>query len=305
MSGIVFFAGFLSSAEAKDLTDINFSYICQNNNIYGLEECRPIDECLLRKEYHFNEIYNMWVDNLVRCKVNTKGVLSTATYSDATNGSIISEDTVEEQKCAGRREGEILKNGDPSKDAALYWSGHCSYLGTIGGVGPPGPKKVDGDTTGGGGGGTPSAPNVGNGGGTGTTQMTKDQAKEALKGILKTDPTDDQVNTFLNQIKGFTPVFQGLGVSVPSSDLVAKGISKEKNLIKLLVFYTNATLPFVSVVAVFVFVAAGLYYIFSFVDESLKDKAKTMMTYVVIGIIIIFSAYTIVNTLLRLSEFSQ
>ena len=65
---------------------------------------------------------------------------------------------------------------------------------------------------------------------------------------------------------------------------------------------TNATLPYVSVLAVFVFVAAGLYYILSFTDEELHNKAKTMMTYVVIGIVIIFSAYTVVNTLLSFSQ---
>ena len=97
---------------------------------------------------------------------------------------------------------------------------------------------------------------------------------------------------------GFSPLYDGPGVQVPSPDIAAKGIIKETSLINLIVFYTNASLPYVSVLGVLAFVGAGMFYILSFANEDLNGKAKNMMTYVVIGIIIIISAYTIVNTLL-------
>ena len=101
----------------------------------------------------------------------------------------------------------------------------------------------------------------------------------------------------------FSPVYEGPGVQVPSAELIPSGISKRQSLIELIVFYTNVTLPYVSVIAVLAFVAAGLFYILSFTNEELNGKAKNIMTYVVIGIIIIFSAYTVVNTLLGLIAF--
>lgn len=249
----------------------------------GQKRPKSIDECLFMKEYFYNEFHNVWVDGMERCEFNSKGVMAKTSGEQQSRDNKISTDLKDEQACQGRREREILKNGTPSEDQARQWSDHCSYLGTIGGAGPrpyPTDQGSSADFAGTRYIGTPRLPG-GAGAGAG--------AGGAGTGTGK---------------PGDFAVFDGKGVQVPTPDLVAKGISKEKSLIKLIVFYTNATLPYVSVVAVFVFVTAGLYYIFSFANEELNTKAKTMMTYVVIGIMIIFSAYTIVNTLLRFAEFT-
>lgn len=246
----------------------------------GQKRPKSIDECLFMKEYFYNDIHNIWVTGMERCEINAKGVLAKTSGEQQTRDNKVSTDLKDEQACQGRREREILKNGAPSEDQARQWSDHCSYLGTIGGAGP---RPYPSDTNSADFGGTryigmprlPAGGGAATGGGPSTPTATK--------------PFE---------------IYSGTGVRVPEKELVAKGISKETSLIKLIVFYTNASLPYVSVIAVFVFVAAGLYYILSFTNEELNTKAKTMMTYVVIGIIIIFSAYTIVNTLLRFAEFT-
>lgn len=62
--------------------------------------------------------------------------------------------------------------------------------------------------------------------------------------------------------------------------------------------WTNFVLPFVGVIAIAALVYAGFLYITAAGNEEQTKKAKNIIMWVVIGIIIIFSAYAIVNTLL-------
>lgn len=291
----------------------------------GQKRPDSIDECLKRKEFSYNEQHNIWVKGLVRCKVNPKGVLSKADI----NG--ISEKPEDEQACSGKRERQIIVHGTPDEDAARYWAEHCSYLGALGGAQPAG---LNPSRTGSGSpsvyGQTPSPRtssgsglSLGSGAGTSSSSGTSgslprqsdleiydflisNNRATGSETVAERNRLIDQYRNTSGQVgtSGFESVYTGTGVKVPDASLVAKGISKERSLIKLIVFYTNATLPYVSVISVFAFVSAGLYYILSFTNEELNAKAKSMMIYVVIGIIIIFSAYTIVNTLLRFAEFT-
>lgn len=293
-----------------------------------------IDNCLERKEYFYNEIHNIWVEGLERCKFNSKGILARATFEG------ISTDPADEQLCVNKREDAILVHGVPSEDEARRWSERCSYLGTVGGAGPV--STINSSSSSSSRNSTFfSTPSSGvnrntssNGLNTGslnsfaTNSATREQAIESLnsnaafRDLNLSDPAQVQVresmimaelarrNTSAGSTAGatttstnFTPVYTGTGVQVPDESLVPGGVSKEKSLIQLIVFYTNSTLPYVSVISVFVFVAAGLYYILSFTNEELNAKAKSMMMYVVIGIVIIISAYTIVNTLVRITQF--
>lgn len=295
----------------------------------GTKNPDSIDNCLLRKEYFFNEKHNVWVDGLQRCKVNAKGILSKATFAGI--GEDISTDPVDEQLCVQKREGQILVNGVPSEDEARRWSERCSYLGTVGGAGPVGTTSQssnysqffnNNNNTGSGTGYRAPTP-------TGTTPsggplppdvpvtVSELEAERSLGNskLLGLSPIERSAAIQQEKLRleslarsstsstDFSPIYTGVGIQVPDESLVAGGISKERSLIQLIVFYTNATLPYVSVISVFVFVAAGLFYILSFTNEELNGKAKNMMIYVVIGIVIIFSAYTIVNTLLSFSTF--
>lgn len=292
-----------------------------------------IDECLERKQYFFNEIHNVWVVGLVRCEYNSKNILSKATVDG------VSVDPADEQLCVNKRENQILEHGTPSEEEARRWSENCSYLGTVGGAGPLGISSSSSTFSQyfGSGSGTSGTTRTSSSNLTPiTSQSELDSARDSLRDYQQTaftpsstGRTDDyyrslyermtdaqrqqaftteEVAAFNSHFYGptssaFTPVYTGPGVQVPSEELVPQGISRRRDLSELIVFYTNATLPYVSVVSVFVFVAAGIFYILSFANDELNAKAKSMMTYVVIGIVIIFSAYTIVNTLLRFSTF--
>jgi len=63
--------------------------------------------------------------------------------------------------------------------------------------------------------------------------------------------------------------------------------------------WTNFVLPFVSAIAVAALVYAGFLYLTSFGNEEQSGKAKKIIMWVVIGIILIVSSYAIVNTLIE------
>jgi len=70
------------------------------------------------------------------------------------------------------------------------------------------------------------------------------------------------------------------------------------NLIGMISGWTNFVLPFVSVISIAAIVYAGFLYITAMGNEDQVGKAKNILLFVVIGIILIFSAYSIVNTVL-------
>src|SRR5690606_2167132 len=130
------FSSFAPSVFAQSVSDIlnigNYPVNYDQPQQIGrsFKKADSIDSCLQRKEFYFNELHNIWVEGLVRCKINAKGVLSRATAQG------ISTDPADEQACAGRREGQIIVQGTPSESEARRWSEQCSYLGTVGGAGP-------------------------------------------------------------------------------------------------------------------------------------------------------------------------
>jgi hypothetical protein len=77
-----------------------------------------------------------------------------------------------------------------------------------------------------------------------------------------------------------------------------KGISKERNLRKLIIDWTNFILPFAAIVAVIALVWAGFIYITAMEDEGRIDTAKNIIKWVVIGILLTGGAYAIVATLI-------
>ena len=69
--------------------------------------------------------------------------------------------------------------------------------------------------------------------------------------------------------------------------------------------WTNFALPFVSVIAIAALVYAGFLYITAAGNEEQTKKAKNIVMWVVIGIILIFSAFAIVNSLLSANSSSS
>lgn len=257
----------------------------------GTKSPYSIDRCLEHKQRHFNEDFNIWVEAMVRCEYNeTKGVLSTVG-----DDGVVSSAPAGEEKCRNMRDNDILSQGAPSEQMARRWSERCSYLGTIGGAGPIVPDSSSDDF-----GSDSSSSRLGVPRRTPPTTPTP----TATPTPTPKPPASGAGGAGAGGAK--TPaavptgaVYSGGGVKVPTADKAPEGISKQTSLITLLIFYTSATLPYVSVISILVFVAAGLFYILSAASEELHTKAKTMMTYTVIGIIIILSSYAVVNTLLR------
>jgi hypothetical protein len=98
-------------------------------------------------------------------------------------------------------------------------------------------------------------------------------------------------------------IYSGGGLQLPDQSAGApteiRGISHEESLINLIIGWTNFLLPFVNVLSIAAIVAAGLMYIVSFTNDELHSKAKSILIYVTIGIVLVYSAFTIVNTLLK------
>ncbi|MBU1089241.1 hypothetical protein KKF38_00390 [Patescibacteria group bacterium] len=75
--------------------------------------------------------------------------------------------------------------------------------------------------------------------------------------------------------------------------------NKYGSAIGMVTGWTNFMLPFVGAIAIAALVYAGFLYLTAAGNEEQTGKAKKIIIWVVIGIIIIFFAYAIVNTLLE------
>lgn len=71
----------------------------------------------------------------------------------------------------------------------------------------------------------------------------------------------------------------------------------EGSLITLVVLVTNYVLGFLGLAAITAIIYAGILYVANFGNEELTTKAKTIVTYVAIGILVVIMSYAIVNTL--------
>ncbi len=69
------------------------------------------------------------------------------------------------------------------------------------------------------------------------------------------------------------------------------------DVISLVVLITNYVLGFLGIVSLTAVIYAGVLYVANFGAEDLTTKAKSIITYVAIGIVIIMMSYAIVNTL--------
>jgi hypothetical protein len=95
------------------------------------------------------------------------------------------------------------------------------------------------------------------------------------------------------------PVFDGPGIRRGARIVkcnIDRGISTEKDLNVLALGWVNFALSIVAVIAVIAIIYAGFLYIVSGGDDT--DKAKKILLYVAVGIIMILSAYAVVNTLI-------
>ena len=84
-------------------------------------------------------------------------------------------------------------------------------------------------------------------------------------------------------------------------ELEHSGISTEENIILVILGWINFALPFAGLFAFVGIVYAGFLYVVNFANEEMAGKAKNMIFLSILGLIIIFSAYAIVSTIIRAS----
>jgi hypothetical protein len=90
------------------------------------------------------------------------------------------------------------------------------------------------------------------------------------------------------------------GPGLRSPDTTAyHGISSEKNLDQLIVFLTNFFLSFATTVAILALIYGGYLWIIDGGEGSMAEKARKVLAGAVIGLLIIITAYTLINTVTR------
>lgn len=101
-----------------------------------------------------------------------------------------------------------------------------------------------------------------------------------------------------------TPVFNGPGLKRGANFIETRldnNISKSRDIKELILAWMKFALQIVLLIAVIAIIWAGILYITSFGDEGRTETARNIIKWVVIGIIIMLSAYAIVNTIMSVT----
>ncbi len=89
------------------------------------------------------------------------------------------------------------------------------------------------------------------------------------------------------------------GIAILKPELEGSGIETEATLIQAIMFWTKILLIICGVVAFVAFVWAGFLFITSFASEENQEKAKKIMIYAGIGIIVILLAFVLTNFFIK------
>ena len=113
---------------------------------------------------------------------------------------------------------------------------------------------------------------------------------------------DVDLETVIDFGDGSQPIFDGPGLKEGARIVkcnLDRGVSKEKNLNKLIIAWMKFFLSVVAVISVVAIVFAGFLYVTSGGDDGQSEKAKKIIMWVALGIILIFGSYAIVNTVMK------
>src|SRR3989338_1648640 len=94
-----------------------------------------------------------------------------------------------------------------------------------------------------------------------------------------------------------TPVFaqSDPGLAVPNKEVISSSIVTDKPFAETILTMVNYFTGFLGFLATVVFIYAGVLWVLNMGEEELITKAKKIMTYAVIGILIVLLSYTIVT----------
>jgi len=85
------------------------------------------------------------------------------------------------------------------------------------------------------------------------------------------------------------------GVNATKNELNTTGITHTDTLGVLIVKYVNFLLPYLTLAAFLAFVYAGILYVTAYGNDENLEKAKKIMIYAAIGLIVVIASYSIVN----------
>ncbi len=85
------------------------------------------------------------------------------------------------------------------------------------------------------------------------------------------------------------------GTGLGKTSLSGTGITHTENLGDLIIKYVNFILPYLTLAAFVGFVVAGFFYVTAYGSEEQLKKAKQILIWSVVGMILVIASYTIVQ----------
>lgn len=131
--------------------------------------------------------------------------------------------------------------------------------------------------------------------------------------LFVVSPFGEPLELFKECPRGCTPganfcsktVFDGggsiAGLKELEVGLSGKGVSTEESIIVVILGWVDFALPFAGLFSFVGLVYAGFLYVTAFGNEDQTGKAKNIVIWVSIGLVLIFSAYAITNTIIGAS----
>lgn len=103
--------------------------------------------------------------------------------------------------------------------------------------------------------------------------------------------------TYQNSLTCLSEAYIGTGLAKDS--LSGSGITHTDNAGDLIIKYINFMLPYLTLAAFVGFVVAGFFYVTAFGNEEQLGKAKKILIWSVVGLLLVMASYTIVQLLTR------
>ncbi len=93
----------------------------------------------------------------------------------------------------------------------------------------------------------------------------------------------------------------GAGLSAAEQELMGSGIRPDTDIVKVIVAIINATLPYVALLVLVAFVVAGFIFILGFGSDTANQRAKKIMIWSAVGLVVILFAFIITNFIIQIA----
>ena len=105
--------------------------------------------------------------------------------------------------------------------------------------------------------------------------------------------------------QAYDPVFDGGGLEQglinAQSGLQGSGIREENDIIPVIASVINFILTFVAIFAVVAFIVAGFMFILGFGSDSANQRAKKIMIWAAVGLVVIIFSFVLVEFIVDIS----